>query len=87
MKFNLWVVLLSLFLLYLLFVIREDLMQNKSLANEKLWLISKSAFLTGENVELVKKLENIKHKNVIEKIAREKLNLVKKKEIAFKICQ
>ncbi|OGC06931.1 hypothetical protein A2526_04810 [candidate division WOR-1 bacterium RIFOXYD2_FULL_36_8] len=76
-----------MFLLYLLFVIREDLMQNKSLANEKLWLISKSAFLTGENVELVKKLENIKHKNVIEKIAREKLNLVKKKEIAFKICQ
>ncbi|OGC16280.1 hypothetical protein A3J90_01060 [candidate division WOR-1 bacterium RIFOXYC2_FULL_37_10] len=87
MKVNLWIVLLVLLLSYLLLLVREDLIQNKMLKNNKQWAESKIDNLSWKNTELNNSLNKIKTAKTIEKLARERLNFTKKGEIAFKICQ
>lgn len=85
MKINLLTLFLIVLALYFLFQIREDLLTEKGLIKEKEMLLAKIELLTAENQKLAADI-NQSDKNT-ERIARERLNLIKKGEIAYKICQ
>lgn len=76
-----------LILAYFLYLIREDIIQYKNLEAEKDRLNSEIVLLEKENRDLELLISKANSNWVIEKMARERLNLVKKGEIAYKICQ
>jgi len=62
-------------------------MQNKELEADKATIASRLNYVSSENENIkisLKKTNDGKH---IEKIARERLNFIKKGEIAFKVCR
>lgn len=87
MRRNLLALFIFLILAYFLYLIREDIIQYKNLEAEKDRLNSEIVLLEKENRNLELLISKANSNWVIEKMARERLNLVKKGEIAYKICQ
>jgi cell division protein FtsB len=85
MKFNLLTLLLIVLALCFLFQIREDLLTERNLFKEKEMLLAKIEVLTAENEKLASDI--LKSDKNVERLARERLNLIKKGEIAYKVCQ
>ena len=87
MKFNIWTIFLGFIIVYLVFQIHTDINSYNSLKRKNDFLkanYKREELRKKELSNLIAKLEN--HRN-IEQMAREKLNLVKKGETAYKICQ
>lgn len=87
MRRNLLALFIFLILAYFLYLIREDIIQYKNLEAEKDRLDLEIVLLEKENRNLELLISKANSNWVIEKMARERLNLVKKGEIAYKICQ
>lgn len=77
--------LLVVLALYFLFQIREDLLTERGLVKEKEMLLTKIELLTAENEKLASDIAKSDQNTA--RLARERLNLIKKGEIAYKICQ
>jgi cell division protein FtsB len=86
MKFNLWTLLIIFIIGYFVFQIREDVLRFRELRDEKLKLTSRIDELKTENTALKKRLTRLTQGYYIESLARERLNLIKKGETAFKVC-
>lgn len=87
MKINIWVLLSAVIIAYFLYQIRGDIIQHKELSSEKSSLISRLKQISVENNDLANSIAKAKDIATIERLARERLNMIKKGETAFKICQ
>lgn len=86
MKINLWVLLLAFVIIYFVFQIREDMVRFNELGAENRLLRKSLDELARRNQELAVRLGKLKGDYFIEALARERLNLIKKGEIAYKVC-
>ncbi len=87
MKFDFKSFIFFIILFYLIFLIRNDLLRYQSLKNEHSEL---KGSLTREEAlkkELEKEFSSLKQNSYIEELAREKLGLIKKGEVLYKIVE
>jgi cell division protein FtsB len=85
LKKNVWLILIISAILYVVLVIRNDLIQNSNLKSErdKLEAGVKSEALRKE--ELKESLKDLNSKQYIGRVAREKLGYVEQGERAYKV--
>ena len=78
-------ILFSLIIIYFIFLIRQDIIDNLELKREE----QRIKMNLGQEAKLSKELENrlgeLKSNNDIEKLARTRLGLIKKGETAYKV--
>ena len=87
MKINAWTILLIFIILYFVFQIREDVLRYYSLIDDS-QKIKKSIEQIGQsNMNLKKLISALNTENAVESLARERLNLIKKGETAYKVCR
>ncbi len=87
MRINIWYLLIVFVGLYFIFQIRGDIIQHKELSSDKTALAARIKEFSEENGKLTASIANAKSGKNIERLARERLNFIKKGETAFKICQ
>jgi len=87
MRINLFVLLFVAMMLYLLLGIRDDIIQQKDLVAEKTALITRTKEIIADNNNLARSISTINSSKTIERLARERLNFVKKGEVGFKVCR
>ena len=86
MKFNLLTCVFALLIIYFIFQIREDVLRFNELANDSVKFSQKLSEIKATNLDLIQRLAKLKQAYFIEELARERLNLVKKGETAYKVC-
>ena len=79
--------LFSALIIYLLYQIQGDIIQHKELSSDKISIASKTRAVTEENKTLTLLLAKANNSSNIERLARERLNFIKKGETGFKVCQ
>lgn len=62
-------------------------MQNKALEKDRIMLTAKTKRILSENEETKTRITSLNASETIEKLARERLNYIKKGENAFKVCR
>ncbi len=87
MRINVLVLLFAIVMIYFLYLIREDISQNKELAKEAATLSARIKTISEDNQNLAASFIKTKSDKNIERLARERLNFIKKGETAFKICR
>lgn len=87
MKFNIWTLLFIFLVVYFLFQIRDDLLRRQELVSSKTKLTSRLKEEENKRSTYRQALNDLKSDRKLEELARERLNLIKKGEIAFKVCQ
>mgnify|MGYP001598299334 CR=1 FL=1 len=87
MKLNWLLVIFFVVCLYLLLVIRDDLLQLGDLKKERGHVSLRVAEISRDISDFDRNIKEIKTNKTIEKLARERLNFIKKGEIAYKVCQ
>jgi len=87
MKLNWLLVIFLVVCLYLLIVIRDDLLQNRDLKKERAYVSLRVKEVSSDIDNFDRKIKEVKTNKTIERLARERLNFVKKGEIAYKVCQ
>ncbi len=87
MKLNWLLVIFLVVCLYLLIVIRDDLLQNRDLKKERAYVFLRVKEVSSDIDNFDRKIKEVKTSKTIERLARERLNFVKKGEIAYKVCQ
>ncbi len=89
MRINFWVLLLVIFSLYFLYLIREDILQYNELEKERVSFSLKTEKTIKENEALSATLKKLSQNSgvLVERLARERLNFIKKGELAYKVCQ
>jgi cell division protein FtsB len=86
-KFNIWTLLFIFLVVYFLFQIRDDLLRRQELVSSKTKLTSRLKEEENKRSTYRQALNDLKSDRKLEELARERLNLIKKGEIAFKVCQ
>lgn len=86
-KLNIWTLLFVFLILYLIFQIREDLLRFKELNSEKEKLTKGISAEQQKNRQLLSLIKELNRPYFMEGLARERLNLIKRGETAYKICQ
>lgn len=84
---NAWILLLIFIILYFVFQIREDVLRYYSLVSENQLLLKNIKDIENNNLGLAKKISSLLGDQFVESLARERLNLIKKGEIAYKVCR
>lgn len=87
MKFNIWTLLFIFLVVYFLFQIRDDLLRRQELVLSRARLTSRLQEEEQKRSTYRQALNDLKSDRKLEELARERLNLIKKGEIAFKVCQ
>ena len=87
MKFNIWSIFLGFIITYLVFQIHTDINSYKNLKRKTNYLKNNFEREIIKQKELKNLMVKLEDKSFIEQAARAKLNLVKKGETAYKICQ
>ncbi|MBI5699783.1 septum formation initiator family protein [Candidatus Saganbacteria bacterium] len=87
MKFNIWALLFIFLVVYFLFQIRDDLLRRQELVSSKAKLFSRLKEEELKQSTYRRALTDLSSDRKLEALARERLNLIKKGEIAFKVCQ
>lgn len=87
MKLNIWTLLFVFLVVYFLFQIRDDLLRRQELVLGREKLVSRLAEEVKKQATYRQALADLKSDRKLEELARERLNLIKKGEIAFKVCQ
>lgn len=87
MKFNIWTLLFIFLVVYFLFQIRDDLLRRQELVLGHARLTARFKEEEKKQANYRQALNDIKSDRKLEELARERLNLIKKGEIAFKVCQ
>lgn len=87
MKLNIWTLLFIFLVVYFLFQIRDDLLRRQELVLGREKLVSRLAEEVKKQATYRQALADLKSDRKLEELARERLNLIKKGEIAFKVCQ
>ena len=87
MKINAWTLLLIFVILYFVFQIRQDVLRYYSLVEENQKTEKSLKEIGSGNLDLEKKIKMLSQDSVIESLARERLNLIKKGETAYKVCR
>ncbi len=77
--------LFALMMLYFIFLIRQDIIDNLELKREAQRLIKSISQEEKHKAELGAELEKLKDESYIEGLARTRLGLVKKGETAYKV--
>jgi len=85
-KINLWVLLLAFIMIYFVFQIREDMIRFNELEAGNCRLLKSLDEVKQQNQGLAVRLRKLKQDYFIESLARERLNLIKKGEVAYKVC-
>lgn len=78
-------ILLALIILYFIFLIRQDIIDNLELKREERMGIKNMQQEENLAQELRIRLKALKSNNYIEKLARTRLGLIKKGETAYKV--
>jgi cell division protein FtsB len=86
-KFNIWSLLFLFILVYFIFVLREDVQRYKSLVNDKHDLARRIAQEKEKERELYRTAGQLRQKDYVDDLARQRLNLIKKGEKAYKVCR
>jgi cell division protein FtsB len=86
-KFNIWTLLFIFLVVYFLFQIRDDLLRRQELVSSKSKLTSRLKEEEMKQSAYRQALTDLNSDRKLEELARERLNLIKKGEIAFKVCQ
>lgn len=81
-----WLILVSL-IVYFLFLIRQDIIDNLNLKRDRQNLSKSLASEKASAAYLNKRLAGLKDDDTIEEIARTKLGLIKKGETAYKVIR
>ena len=87
MKINAWTLLLIFIILYFVFQIRQDVLRYYGLVSEKDKLKQSIVDTNSDNQGLKKRISALNENRTIDGLARERLNLVRKGETAFKVCR
>jgi len=87
MKINVWTLLLIFIVLYFIFQIRQDVLRYNGLVSEDQKVAKNLKEIKSNNLDLEKKIIALSLDNAIESLARERLNLIKKGEVAYKVCR
>ena len=87
MKINFWVLLFIFIIFYFVFQIREDVLRYYNLVSENKKFEKSLMEISKNNQGLNKDIARLSGDDLIEALARERLNLIKKGETAFKICR
>lgn len=87
MKFNIWTLLFIFLVVYFLFQIRDDLLRRQELVTDREKLTSRLKEEEKKRLTYRRALVDLRSDRKLEELARERLNLIKKGEIAFKVCQ
>jgi len=87
MKINAWTLLLIFIVLYFIFQIRQDVLRYNGLVSEDQKVAKNLKEIKSNNLDLEKKIIALSLDNAIESLARERLNLIKKGEVAYKVCR
>ncbi|MFA4905884.1 MAG: septum formation initiator family protein [Candidatus Margulisiibacteriota bacterium] len=87
MKLNIWTLLFIFLVVYFLFQIRDDLLRRQELVLGREKLASRLKEEEKKRSAYRQALMDLKSDRKLEELARERLNLIKKGEIAFKVCQ
>ena len=87
MKINAWTLLLIFIILYFIFQIREDVLRYYGLVSESRKLNLSIAEIKKSNLETKNRISALGRDRAIEKLARERLNLIVKGETAYKVCR
>lgn len=74
-----------LFVLYFIFLIRSDVLQNSRFNSEKSRLIKDTELEKNRNTELKSKMNALGKASYVEQEAREKLGLIERGEKAYKV--
>jgi len=86
-KLNIWTLLFIFLVVYFLFQIRDDLLRRQELVLGREKLASRLKEEEKKRSAYRQALMDLKSDRKLEELARERLNLIKKGEIAFKVCQ
>lgn len=87
MKINIWALLFVFLITYLVFQIREDLLRFNGLTSEKDKLLRGISEEGDKKQKLLNQAKKLDQDGYLEGLARERLNLIKRGETAYKICQ
>lgn len=87
MKLNIWTLLFIFLVAYFLFQIRDDLLKKQEMQASQEKLVLRLLDEEKKQITYRKALSDLKSDRKLEALARERLNLIKKGEIAFKVCQ
>jgi cell division protein FtsB len=87
MKINAWTVLLLFLVLYFVFQIREDVLRYYRLVADRQKMEKSINEILVNNQDLKKRISALNDSALIESLARERLNLIKKGETAYKVCR
>ncbi len=82
---RLGLLLFVLIILYFIFLIRQDIIDNLELKREEQRVVANIRKEEKLSKELQSKLNALKSFGYIEKLARTKLGLIKKDEVAYKV--
>ncbi|MGB9612902.1 MAG: FtsB family cell division protein [Candidatus Margulisiibacteriota bacterium] len=79
-----WILFIFL-VVYFIFLIRQDIIDNLDLRKEQERLIKKIEEEKNFAQEMKERIEDLKEGNLVEALARARLGLVKKGETAYKV--
>ena len=77
--------LFSLIVIYFIFLIRQDIIDNLELKREEQRIRKNLELEEGLSGELENRLKKLKSNNYIEELARTRLGMIKKGETAYKV--
>lgn len=84
---RIWPILLGLLVLYFIFLIRQDIIDYLDLGRDKERVEKKLVQEEAEVAALKQRLSKLTSPDLLEEIARTKLGLIKKGEIAYKVIR
>ena len=87
LKINAWTLLLIFIILYFIFQIRQDVLRYNGLASENQKIDKSTREIMLTNRELEKRISGLNENRAIEGLARERLNFIRKGELAYKVCR
>jgi cell division protein FtsB len=87
MKINAWTLLLAFVILYFVFQIREDVLRYYRLVADRQEMEKSIREIMASNRDLNQRISALNDNYLIESLARERLNLIKKGETAYKVCR
>lgn len=85
LKQRIWYIVFLLAVVYFLVLIRSDLVQNDKFARDKRELVGQIESEGAELAALKEKMRTLNKNYYLERVAREKLGLVKSGERAYKV--
>ena len=82
---TLGIIAFVVFLVYFIFLIRKDIIDNRGLNKECQKLSQKLEEEGGRGDRLRSRLKRIKNGDLVEELARTRLEMIKKGEVAYKV--